>query len=383
MASYLQSQFLNTKRGKRSFFLLVSLFLSACTPAESQVQGAEESAEESEDEERLPPPVNAKRVEVALLEQGEVRIELSLQAEVEGYRDTLLSAPAGGLIENVLVSSGDQVDKGKLLARIDSRLYGAQREQAAAALEQARNQWRRIEASGDSVSEADQEQAQSGLRSARAAFRVANLQSSRARIMAPFEGIVADVNIEKGEVAPPGAPLIRLVQLDPILLKLSVSDRDVVALEKGMSASVTLDADRSIYEGKVSNINPAANIQTRTFEVDVEVPNPEHKILPGMIARVRINEPIQSSSLSLPQHLLVTRLNGNGVFVEKDGIAHWRDVEVEKVLGNQVLISSGLSKGEKVVINGHRELVDGDKVIVAREGTCCTNGRILLGDRAR
>ncbi len=144
--------------------------------------------------------------------------------------------------------------------------------------------------------------------------------------------------------------------------------------------------------GRVAFIHPAADLQTRAFEVEVEVSNDDGRLLPGMIAQVEVSQPIGGTRPVIPQHVLVTRLEGNGVFVAEagegdaaagaeDGLAtaRWRPVTVEAIVRNQVVIASGLEAGERVVVVGHRELAEGDALLVTREGHCCTNGRVTYG----
>src|SRR5690606_28166285 len=79
----------------------------------------------------------------------------------------------------------------------------------------------------------------------------------------------------------------------------------------------------------------------------------------------------------LPSDVLVTRLGGNGVFVARDGVAVWRPLEIESVVRDQVIVAAGLAEGDEVVVIGHRELQEGDPLLVGRHGRCCTDGRVI------
>jgi len=82
----------------------------------------------------------------------------------------------------------------------------------------------------------------------------------------------------------------------------------------------------------------------------------------------------------LPSDVLVTRLGGNGVFVARDGVAVWRPLEIESVVRDQVIVSAGLAEGDEVVVVGHRELQEGDPLLIGRRGRCCTGGRVIYED---
>ncbi len=364
----------------RRFSLL--LLLVACGSASGQ---EEESATESAPEERAPadpPSATATRVEVATVSPSRATVSIQLPGEVEGSRDALLGAALGGYVERVLVDEGDIVRRNAVLARVDTASHGARAAQARVELEAAQRELERAERLTGAISEQQLHAAQNRVAAARAALRSARVTASRATIRAPFAGTVAAVDVEQGEIAPPGAPVMRLVQLDPIHVTLSVPDRDVVALRDGMSVAVTTGATPTPVAGTIVHISPAADLRTRAFEVKVEVPNEDGELLPGMIAQVQVvggeGESVQPRVV-LPQYVLVTRLDGNGVFVEEDGVARWRSIEVGSVMRDQVIVEHGLEGGERVIVTGHRELADGDEVMVTREGACCTNGRVTFG----
>jgi multidrug efflux system membrane fusion protein len=113
--------------------------------------------------------------------------------------------------------------------------------------------------------------------------------------------------------------------------------------------------------------------------VEVTVPNPDHKLLPGMIANVAFQSKDLSGALLIPQDLLVTRLDSNGVFiVDKEQVAHWRPLQLGEIVGQQVEVTGGIRKGERIVSVGMRSLSEGDKVIISREGVCCTDGNVVF-----
>jgi membrane fusion protein (multidrug efflux system) len=198
---------------------------------------------------------------------------------------------------------------------------------------------------------------------------------SRSRIRAPFSGVVGQVGAEAGEILAPGHPVVRLVDMSSVEVSLSVSDRDVVALTEGASATVRLQADSTTYTGEVTHISPVADRDTRAFEVRVTVDNSERKLFLGMIARVDVTQSLSDNVLVIPQDWVVTNLNGQGVFLESNGVALWRELELGDVVRDQVVVESGIQAGERVVVSGHRELRDGDSLLIAREGTCCQDGR--------
>jgi len=321
------------------------------------------------------PEATGTRVEIATITPSEALLELTIPGEVEGANDAVLASPAGGYIESVRVEQGQAVRKGQSLVSVNAGIYAAQHEQAKAQHEQAQLNLDRAEALGDLASPAQLDGLKTQLRVAKANADLARINLSRSVVKAPFDGVVGQLSATVGEIASPGAPLVRVVQLDPVHVSASVSDRDVVAMRVGMSAKVTTEAVPDLFDGEVIHIDPAASLQTRAFTAEVEVANPDRRLLPGMIASVRVFEKLAEDAVVIPQDWLVTRIEGVGVFVDVDNRATWRPVRSGAVVRDQVIIEEGISVGDRVVMTGHRGLAEGDALIITREGTCCENGR--------
>ncbi len=351
----------------RASLLLAVVALAACIPAEAGLEAEVQVLEVS--------AAPGARVEVAVVQSTEARLVLELPGEVEGAREASLSAALGGYVERVLVDEGDEVKAGQLLAEVDTSLRALAVESERAQLAQADEELARIDKLGNLATPSELTQARTRAKLADVSFSSSKIQLARTRIRAPFSGVIAKRDLEIGEVTGPNATAFRLIQLDPAIVNLSVSDRDVVALEEGMQITIMADARLEPLRGVLTRVLPAGNLKTRTFEVEVEVPNPDHTLLPGMIASANVSEVVATEAIVLPQDFLVTRVDGLGVYVDEGGTAVWRPITVGSIVGDQAVIASGVSAGDRVVVVGHRELVDGDTLILAREGTCCTSGR--------
>jgi RND family efflux transporter MFP subunit len=345
----------------------LALVLAGCAA------GAEQS-----DPRAAMPGGKALRVEVITVEPSVATVDLNLPGEVMGSRDAALAAALGGYVESVKVVPGEKVVRGQHLVSVDASLYSAGVKQARAQLELAQAELARVEALGDLASQAQLDGASTQVQVLAAGLERAEAQLRRARITAPFSGTVAQIDLEVGEVVGPGSPIARLVQLDPVRVSLSVPDRDVVALRPGMPVQVSSPARSGSFEGTITSVPTAADPRTRTFVVEVEVANPAGELLPGMIARVQVREDLGEEAVVIPQDWVVTRLDGAGVFAEREGTATWQPVELGRVSYDRVVVTNGVSFGDRIIVNGHRLLVDGDAVLVSREGTCCSTGRAVF-----
>ncbi|MEM7609319.1 MAG: efflux RND transporter periplasmic adaptor subunit, partial [Myxococcota bacterium] len=327
-----------------------------------------------------PAALRATRVEIARVLPTAASLSTRWPGEVVGSEDALLASAMGGFIERVLVEEGEDVQRNQTLVRVDTASASAQAGMARVELDAAQRELERAERLGDAITEQQLDAARNRVAAARAALRVANVASSRSVIRAPFAGTVAALDVERGEVAAPGVPLVRLVKLSPVHISLSVPDRDVASLRPGMEVRVQADANGGVGTGVVERVSPAADLRTRAFEVRVEVANEGRQLLPGMIAEVEVSGASIEGAVVVPQYTLVTALEENGVFVEVDGKAVWRPVRVGRVVRDQVLIEDGLAVGERLIVTGHRELQEGDDVLVMREGACCTDGRVRFAE---
>jgi membrane fusion protein (multidrug efflux system) len=302
-------------------------------------------------------------------------MEIELPGEVVGSRDAQLASAGGGHVEAVLVRAGEQVRQGQALARVNAALFSAQRDQARAQREQAGAELERVKAMGDLASRQQLLAAETQGQLSAAALRMAEIQLARSVISAPFSGKVGTVDLEVGEVLAPGMPVIRLFQLDPVHVEISVGERDVLALRPGMKAAVRTDTGGRVWPAEVHSVDPAADLSSRSFLIKLSVPNPESALLPGMITSVQVETSLAEGALVIPQDWLVSRDDALGVYAVEQDRAAWRPVQVGAVVHDQVVVQSGLQVGDRVVAVGHRALADGDPLMVVREGVCCTRGR--------
>lgn len=351
-----------------AFVAFPLLLAAACSPSTNAPEAEARTAQLI--------PASALRVEVATLGATSARIDLDVPGEIKGWRDARLSAALGGYVQSVSVEAGDSVRAGQVIARVDADIHQASVDRANAQLALAKAEAARLDVMGDLATGQQRLNARTQVALAEAGLAQAEAQLRRALITAPFSGRITQVDIEAGEVANPGMPIARVVQLDPVKVTLSVPDRDVVALREGLPVRVTTNAASGVYEGTIRHLGAAANLNTRAFMVEVEVPNPEGRLLPGMIAQVAVSRELEGGHLVLPQDWIVTRLEGQGAFVERDGVAEWRPVVLGEVVRDQVLVREGVSEGDRLIVTGHRELVAGDPLVVVREGRCCTDGRV-------
>ena len=325
------------------------------------------------------PLVDATRVEVATVGLTNATINLTRPGEVQASRESHVASALGGLVEEILVKTGDRVDADQVLARVDSSVQEANADILRIEVAEATREWKRLQSMGDTVAAAKVDMARSRKERADAQLELAEIMVQRSLVRAPFAGTIGQLDVELGEVLTPGVPFVRLLQFQPAEISVSVADRDVGSLHMEGLAQVTSAGIPGGIQGRISKIDPVANLKTRTFQVMVEVPNEDRRLLPGMIARVDFSQPVTSEAVIIPQSLLVTRLNENGVYrVDEDGLARWQPLQLGEIIRDQVMVDGGLEPGMMIVTVGQRSLADGDALIIEREGQCCDDGRVTF-----
>lgn len=243
---------------------------------------------------------------------------------------------------------------------------------AESALKQARRELERARTlkDNDRISDAEFEgvelgalQAESGERSARAGLDLARMQLEDCEIRAPFSGRVAFVGPEKGEQVAPGMPVAAVVDLSSVLIRSSLSERDAVRVRPGMPVDVFVPAlDDEHFAGAVSAVGPRSHPATRSFPVEIRIPNPEGSLLSGMAVRSSIRVGDRQGSLVIPAGAVVEQYGEPIVFTVEENRAKRHAVTLGQRSGDRVEILEGLTAGERIVVQGQWTIKDGSAV---------------------
>jgi membrane fusion protein, multidrug efflux system len=308
---------------------------------------------------QAPPPPTVRTAPAASSSTAQ---DLVLSGSLEADVSVAVAFHTLGTIQKVLVSEGQVVREGQLLANLDG---GMQRDQVAAAeakVHQAEDAWKRLEPMHRNATipeikwvevEADREQARSMASQAKRALDDATLR-------APISGIVAKRSIEPGEQAPIGLPAFTIVQTGTMLATVAVAEKDVARLKVGAPAQITIAAAGQKLSGKVREIGIAADPLSRTYKVKVALPNPGGILRVGMVSDVRFKIPGRQPSLVVPTAaVLVDEKDNRFVWIEKSGKVARRLVKVSGFLQEGTAIDSGLAAGETVVVSGTPMLSEG------------------------
>lgn len=310
-------------------------------------------------------PLNVRVWEVQTAQLTE---HVMLQGRTTTDRDATFAAEVPGRVETLAVDNGSRVQKGDLLARIDYATLKAQKEQAQAAWELAKRTHERLESLGKEAMATQQQvdEAATNLRSARANLDMARVQMKKATVTSTINGIVARKMVEEGEYVNPGQPIAHVVDLADLVITAQVPERQVSQLRRGMPVRVAIESLGEVFDGVVHVVMPAAHPTSRTFEVRVKVPNPEFRILVGMTASMDIASRTHDDVVVVRQDWVVESGEDRFIYQVDGGVARRKAVQLGPAEEDRVLVQEGLSAGERLVVEGHRNLYDGQKVMVVQ-----------------
>ncbi len=189
------------------------------------------------------------------------------------------------------------------------------------------------------------------------------LNLAHTEIRSPISGYAADVNINIGQNVKAGEKLLQIVDISRIKVEVGVLESEIKLIKKGNSAEVTIPSyPGKVFNGKIKNISPVIDAQTKTCKVIIELENNEGIIKPGMYAEVRIETAIFENRLIVPKEAILIRDQRKLVFIASDGLAKWCYVETGAENEKFVEIKNGITPGDTVLINGHYSLAHDAKI---------------------
>ncbi|NOX33614.1 MAG: efflux RND transporter periplasmic adaptor subunit [Deltaproteobacteria bacterium] len=274
-----------------------------------------------------------------------------------------------GKVVNKKVFEGRHVNKGDILAVIDKSDYQNAYDSTLASYETALANGKRLKAlvKKNFVTQSQLDDAVARIKTTRAAFENAKLNLSRCTIRSPMRGIADRIHIENGKFLNSGDPVVRIIQIDKLKIVVGIPESDVDAVRKLKTFEVTIDALKGkTYSGAYHYLYKTTDSMARLYNLEIKVDNKDAAILPDMFARVKIIKQQDPRGLAVPMYALVDHNKETGVYIENNGVAHFRPVTMGFLDGWKTQIPKGLFPGEKVVVAGQRIIEDGERVNVTK-----------------
>ncbi len=335
------------------------------------------------------------------------RMHVTLPATTLGFEEASLYARASGYVLKRYVDIGDHVKAGQLLAEITAPEVEAQVAQYQNSVKQAeathnQNQaqqslaqvtWGRdatlVKQGWATLQQGDtdrynyqaQEHATNAAQHSAAALQAQlnyfNQQKAYQQVVAPFDGVITQRNIDVGSLisgdATSGTSMFSMTHSDVIRVWVYVPQDAAFGVSPGVEAVIRVPAMPNLtFHGKVTRIADALQPGTRTLLTEVDIPNPDGAFQPGVYCTVELKIPRKSPALIVPASAIIFNQNGMQVAVVENGIAHLHKIAVTTDYGTEVEVSEGVKDGDQVILQPPVNLADGDKVQVIPEPPAAT-----------
>jgi len=211
--------------------------------------------------------------------------------------------------------------------------------------------------------------AQANIKAQTAQIAVLHQQKDYQSVIAPFDGVITQRNVDVGSLvqadAATGTFLFTLMQSDTLRIQLYVPQDEAFGLSPGVDAVIRVpELPGHDFPGKVTRIADALQPGTRTLLTEIDVPNPDHALSPGVYCNVELKIPRKTPSLVLPSEAIIFNAKGLSVAVVEDGTARLRNVNVVRDFGTTIEVNSGVKDGDQVILAPPVDLADGQKVQV-------------------
>ncbi len=345
----------------RLLSLLVAVLGSACGG------GGEASGAQPRDGVRTIP------VAVVAVAPRDLARSVVVTGPVEPVRTIGVNALLAGTVLAVHVQEGDRVRQGQLLAELDARETGAQFERAQAVLANAQTIFERNQQLNATkiITDTEFEQSRSAYEVAKSDAEVWRTRLAFTRILAPSAGVVTAKLVEAGSAVSPNQRVFDLADVSLLVVRVQVSELDVVHVRPGAHVSVGLDAyPESTIEGRVRRVFPSADAESRLVPVEVALGTLPTGVWarPGFLARVTFQLDRRPGVLVVPAAAVGVADEGQFVYVVDGDSLVRRSVTLGLTAEGVVEVRSGLATGERVVTSGHTNLRAGARVHVTEQG---------------
>ena len=301
-------------------------------------------------------------VSVAAVSAREVPQTAVYTSTVQAYVKNNITPQTAGRITKINAEIGDFVKKGQVLAEIDK----VQLQQAQLQLHNQEVELERLRSlyEAGAISKSDLDAIELSYNVTKT--QVDNLLENTV-LCSPIDGVVTARNYDVGDMYAMSAPIYTVEQIKPVKLLVAVSESDYTKVKKGDSVEVVADALPELkFYGKIEKIYPTIDSATRTFNVEVVVPNNYSSLRPGMFSRVTVD--FGSNYNVVIPDVAVVKQQGSGerfVYVlNADNTVTYQKVVLGRRMGTEYEVLEGLEDGAKIVVGGQIRLKDGVKVTV-------------------
>lgn len=323
---------------------------------------------------------NRISVEVSRIEEGLFDQTFRTTATLEAVQAAMISPETSGQIKDVLVSRGQMVRQGQVLARLNTQVIENNISELKTSLALAETVYERQKRlwAQQIGSEIQYLEARNNLEALQLRLKTLQAQMDMSVMKAPFPGIVDDIFLKTGELAMPGVRVMHLVNLDRLYVNADVSEAFSGRVRPGSMVSLRFPAfPGTEMNVPVSRVGNTIHPENRTFQVQLIISNPENRYKPNMMASVGIVTKSETDAISIPSILIRQDIQGHFVFVAEqvngDFIARKTYIERGPDGEGKTLITSGLNAGDQLIVRGQNQVNDGSLIRIVEPGQVPNN----------
>jgi membrane fusion protein (multidrug efflux system) len=299
-----------------------------------------------------------------------VPFTLKFTGDVVPIQQANIYAKVGGNLERIFADMGTAVRVNQLLALIDTTELAQQFAQVSATFENARLNYDRTRELSDQnlVARQTLDNAQAAMKVAKANFDAARTRLDYAKITAPFSGMVTRRFLDAGaNVTANTTTLFTLMDIGAMKIVVNVLERDIPSVKPGKRAVISVDAyPGKEFFGAIARLSQAVDLATRTMAVEIEIPNTERLLKPGMFASVTLLVEEHPSAITVPTQALQKDDNGDFLYILEGQTAHRRTVRLGSEQHGRTEVLTGLTGAEQIIAVGQQYVKDGAQVTIGR-----------------
>lgn len=349
-------------------WLMVALIVAFIVTMGSRIKEKKAHLEEAK-KAAIKQEVPAVRIITLTLTPRRLVDKINLPAQIDPYEEVWVKTEVPGQVIEVLVKEGQMVKKGQVLMKLDDRDYRTRLARIEANYKLAKLNHERtktlVKKKIAAPTKLDEIEAQ--LKDLTAQRNEATVALSRTSITTPLSSLLNEISAKMGDYIGVGDPVAQILEIDTVKVTVGVPESDVVAIFDLNEADIIIEAlGKRRVKGNKIFLSRKPRTLSRLFDLELSVPNPDGRILPGMFARVELVKHVYEDAVALPLYAIITQEDERFVFIEKEGRVEKRRVTLGTLIGWQAHITSGLKAGERVVVVGHRLLDNGQAVKVIK-----------------
>jgi RND family efflux transporter MFP subunit len=348
--------------------VIISLMVSSCSHEEKEVFVDNT------------PAINVKVSQVLANDKSPF---LSVSGKIQASNSSDLSTRIMGYVDKVNVNVGDKVNKGQLLVSINNVDLQAKRAQVNASITEAKaallnakkdyerfnNLYAKNSATQKELDDmtANFEMAKARVEGANQMMNEINAQFKYSNITAPFNGIITAKNIEVGDMANPGVPLISIETPGDLEVVAMVPETEISQIKKGTKVEVLVKSIDTTVEGKVIEVSPSAKYTGGQYLVKINIDKSDDKLLSGMFTTVQfpITSKVKTEMVLIPQESIIKYGELSGIYtVSQSNTALLRWLRLGRTYGNQVEVLAGLQADEAFITEAEGKLFNGAKISI-------------------